>query len=78
MTSPNVETERKPDQGNGVGGDILYTRRQFVLHPYGIAWQDASVAAEFPTNVELATAANWNRVYPERKQVPISFLVTNG
>ncbi len=77
-TSPNVETERKPDQGNGVGGDILYTRRQFVMHPYGIAWQDASVAGEFPTNAELATAANWNRVYPERKQVALAYLVTNG
>lgn len=77
-TSPNVEVERKPDQGNGVGGDILYTRRQFVMHPYGIAWQDASVAKEFPTNAELESAANWARVYPERKQIPISFLITNG
>jgi len=77
-TSPNVETERKPDQGNGVGGDILYTRRQFVLHPYGIKWTDASVAKEFPSTAELATAANWDRVYPERKQIPISFLITNG
>lgn len=78
MTSPNVEVERKPDQGNGVGGDILYTRRQFVMHPYGIAWQDNTVAGEFPTNAELETAANWDRVYPERKQVGISYLITNG
>ncbi len=77
-TSPNIEVERKPDQGNGVGGDILYTRRQFALHPYGIKWNDASVAGEFPTTAELADPANWTRVYPERKQVPISFLITNG
>lgn len=77
-TSPNIEIDRKPEQGNGVGGDILYTRRQFVLHPYGIKWTDASVAGEFPTTAEMATAANWDRVYPERKQIPISFLVTNG
>jgi hypothetical protein len=77
-TSPNIEVDRKPDQGNGVGGDILYTRRQFALHPYGIKWNDASVAGEFPTTAELADPANWTRVYPERKQVPISFLITNG
>lgn len=77
-TSPNVEVDRKPEQGNGVGGDILYTRRQFVLHPYGIKWTDASVAGEFPTTAELGTAANWDRVYAERKQIPISYLVTNG
>ena len=76
--SPNIEVEPKPDQGNGMGGDILYSRRQFVLHPYGFAWQDSSVAGEFPTNTELGTAANWNRVFAERKQAPIAFLVTNG
>lgn len=76
--SPNIEVEAKPDQGNGMGGDILYSRRQFVLHPYGIKWTDASTAGEFPTNAELATAANWDRVYPERKQINIAYLVTNG
>lgn len=76
--SPNIEVDRKPEQGNGFGVDILFSRRQFVMHPYGIAWQDSSVAGEFPTNTELGTAANWNRVYAERKQIPIAFLVTNG
>ncbi|MGB3389458.1 MAG: major capsid protein [Pseudaminobacter sp.] len=76
--SPNIETEAKPDQGYGAGGDILYSRRQFVLHPYGIKWTDASVAGEFPTNAELATATNWDRVYPERKQINIAYLITNG
>lgn len=77
-TAPMVEVDRKPEQGNGVGVDILYTRRQFIMHPYGIKWTDTSVAGEFPTNTELATAANWDRVYPERKQIPIAFLLTNG
>lgn len=76
--SPSIETEAKPDQGNGMGGDILYSRRQFVLHPYGIKWTDASTAGEFPTNAELGTATNWDRVYPERKQINIAYLVTNG
>ena len=76
--SPNVEIEREPSQGNGMGVDILHTRRQFVMHPYGIKWTDTSVAGEFPTTAELATATNWDRVYAERKQIPIAFLVTNG
>lgn len=76
--SPNIEVEAKPDQGNGMGGDILYSRRQFVLHPYGIKWTDASTAGEFPTDAELATATNWDRVYAERKQIPIAYLLTNG
>lgn len=76
--SPNIETEAKPDQGNGMGGDILYSRRQFVLHPYGIKWTDASVAGSFPTDAELATVGNWDRVYPERKQINVAYLLTNG
>jgi hypothetical protein len=77
-TAPMVEVDREPGQGNGVGVDTLYTRRQFVMHPYGIKFTDTSVAGEFPTNTELATAANWDRVYAERKQIPIAFLLTNG
>jgi hypothetical protein len=77
-SSPMIEVEREALQGNGVGVDILISRRQFVLHPNGIKWTDTSVAGEFPTNAELAAASNWDRVFPERKQVPIAFLVTNG
>lgn len=63
---------------DGMGVEELWTRRQFVLHPYGIKFTDSSVAGEFPTNTELQTAANWDRVYAERKQVPIAVLLTNG
>ena len=73
-----VEVDRLPAQGNGMGVDQLWTRQQYIMHPYGIAWQDSSVAGEFPTNAELEAAANWDRVYAERKQIPISALVTNG
>jgi hypothetical protein len=27
---------------------------------------------------ELRLAANWDRVYPERKQIPLALLITNG
>ena len=72
-----VETDHKPAQGNGMGVDELWTRRQFVMHPYGIKWTDSSVAGEFPTNTELATKANWDRVYPERKQIGLALLRHN-
>ena len=77
-TSTPVEVEREPEKGNGMGVETLYTRRQFVMHPYGIKWTDTSVGGEFPSNAELATATNWDRVYAERKQIPIAVLRTNG
>ena len=73
-----VEVERKPSQGDGGGVEELWTRRQYVLHPYGIKWTDSSVAGQSPTNAELEAAANWDRVYAERKQVGLVELVTNG
>lgn len=77
-TSPTVEVHREPLHAGGVGVDALITRRQFVLHPNGIKWTDSVCTGEFPTNAELANVANWDRVYPERKQIPIAFLLTNG
>jgi hypothetical protein len=73
-----AEVDRKPEQGNGTGVELLWTRRQFVMHPYGIKFTDTSVVGDFPTNAELGTAGNWDRVYAERKQIPIAALVTNG
>ena len=29
-------------------------------------------------NVDLANPLNWDRVYDERKQVPLALLITNG
>jgi hypothetical protein len=73
-----VETDRKPSRGNGMGVDELWTRRQYIMHPYGFRWLDASRAQEFPSNAEAELAGNWDRVATERKQVRIAALVTNG
>jgi hypothetical protein len=73
-----VEVDPVPSAGDGMGMETLWTRRQFAIHPYGIKFTDTSVGGEFPTNTELALAANWDRVYPERKQIPIAALITNG
>lgn len=73
-----VEVDSDASAADGMGVEELWTRRQFVCHPYGIKFTDSSVAAEFPTNAELMQAANWDRVYAERKQIPMALLQTNG
>lgn len=73
-----VSVDEDESAGDGMGVETLYTRRQFALHPYGIKWTDAQVSGLFPTNAELMLAANWDRVYPERKQIPMALLITNG
>lgn len=73
-----VETKRDADQGNGGGVDTLFSRKTWLTHPFGFAFTSASVAGVSPTIAELKAAANWNRVFEERKQIPMAFLVTNG
>ncbi len=68
-----VETGRDVLSGN----DILVNRRHFLLHPRGIAFQNATVAGKSPSDEELALAANWSRVY-EQKNIRIVQLKTNG
>lgn len=58
------------DRDSLAGDDILINRRHFILHPRGIAFTNASVAGTSPTNTELATVGNWNRVY-ENKNIRI-------
>lgn len=74
-----TEVDRKPDTGNGSGQDILYSRQQWTLHPYG--HQYAGTAPQGgPSNAatanNLAHVASWARVAPERKQIPVVRLIT--
>lgn len=73
-----VEVDSEPAAADGMGVETLWTRRQFAMHPYGVKWTDNSVGGEFPTMAELRLATNWDRVYPERKQIPLALLITNG
>ena len=50
----------------GVGDTQVFNRRIFLLHPRGFKWLGASVAGKFPTNTELALAANWSRVFEKK------------
>ncbi len=64
-----TETDRNPNTGAGI--DYLYNRKCFIMHPRGIAWQNAVRSnVESPTRAELANAKNWMRVY-ESKQIRI-------
>lgn len=52
------------------GDDILINRQHFLLHPRGVKFTNKSVAGSSPTNAELATGTNWERVY-EPKNIRI-------
>lgn len=56
------ETSRKA----AAGIDEIFTRRAFVYHPYGVKFTSASVAGLTPSNAELATASNWEKVYDNK------------
>ncbi len=68
-----VETGRKELSAQ----DFLIHRRELILHPRGIRWNDVSIAGVSPSNAELAEAQQHTRVY-EKKNIRIAALVTNG
>ena len=77
--TPTVPTaiEREEAQGEGAGIETLWSRKTWLLHPFGYQFTSSSVVGVSPTIAEYNNAANWDRVI-ERKNVPIAFLVTNG
>lgn len=58
------------DRDSLAGEDILINRQHFILHPRGVKFTNSSVAGESPSNAELATKENWERVY-DSKQIRI-------
>lgn len=64
------------DRDSLAGEDYLITRSHFIMHPRGVAWIEATIAGEAPTNAELEDVSHWNRVY-ERKNIRVAALVTN-
>jgi hypothetical protein len=49
-----------------MGQDYVVNRKQWVLHPRGIAWKGNAVKKSGPVNAELKNPANWNRVYDHK------------
>jgi len=70
-----VEVDRQPAQGNGGGVEILFSRKTYLLHPFGFKTDTAPSATSYSL-AELEAAASWDRVV-ERKNAPIAFLITN-
>lgn len=77
--TPRVPTEvfRDPKAGNGGGVEQLWTRKTWLIHPFGYKWTDNTVTGQSPTLANLRVAANWARQVA-RKNIPIAFLKTNG
>lgn len=78
-TAPKVPVAVDRDElaGDGGGVETLSTRKAVCLHPNGFKFTSSSVAGASPTNAELATAANWDRV-SLRENVGWAVLSTNG
>lgn len=74
-----VEIWRDPQAGDGGGEEQLWTRKTWIVHPFGFQFTDTTLSgnAGSPTNADLALAVNWDRVV-DRKNVPLAFLITNG
>lgn len=73
-----VELDRKPEQGNGAGVEILWERKSWVIHPFGTAFLSATLTNGNATLAQLRLAANWDRVVLDRKSIPFAALITNG
>jgi len=71
-----VATQREELEADGGGVEYFVSRRDFVIHPLGFKYV-GSLPANGPTNVQLATASNWERVF-ERKNIPLVGIKTNG
>lgn len=70
-----VEVQRDEAAGNGAGVETLWTRKTWILHPFGFKNTGTPAATSFSLT-ELAAATTWERVV-ERKNVPMAFLITN-
>lgn len=53
--------------------DYLVNRQTFILHPRGVRFKSASVSGAAPSNAELATASNWERVFEEKAMRIVQF-----
>lgn len=63
--TPVSLTPTETDRDSLAGEDFLINRRALVLHPMGIKWK-GNPAGVTPSNAELATGANWERVYEDK------------
>lgn len=70
-----IEAWRDPRSGGGF--EYIAQRRMFLLHPRGVKWV-GSPALETASNAELATPANWQRVYQPKNIKLVTFKHKNA
>jgi len=61
------------DRDSLAGEDYLINRRTFILHPRGVKWVGAP-AGSSPSNAELETGTNWQRVYEPKAIRMVAFI----
>lgn len=78
--TPKVPSEVERNALVGGGEEYLVSRRHFILHPRGIAWeaQNGVPALDTPSNAELADDGNWNRVYESKNIRIVRFVHRNA
>lgn len=72
-----VELDSKAEAGNGEGVRTLWYRRHFVMHVRGLSFTGTPASASGVTDAELATGANWARIY-DPKLIRVVAVITNG
>ena len=70
-----LEEAFETDRDSLAGDDILISRRHFILHPRGVAFT-GTYTGQTPSETDLATPANWEKVYTD-KNVRIVRLLVN-
>lgn len=81
--SDDMEFDRQPDRGNGGGVDILWTRRNYIMHPLGYSFLSTTITGNGTETrpasaswADLALATNWQRQIA-REHIPMAFLVVS-
>jgi hypothetical protein len=69
-TAP-AKTPVESDRDKFLGIDFLINRTHYLVHPNGLSWRGNAVAAA-PSNAELATAANWVKVFDDDRNIRIT------
>jgi hypothetical protein len=78
--TPKVAAEvyRQATIGNGGGGESIWERKTWIIHPFGFEWVEGTGMVEMsPTLADLRLASHWNRVV-DRRQVPLAFIQSKG
>lgn len=75
--TPKVPSEVERNALVGGGEEYLVSRRHYVLHPRGIKWK-GTPSLDTPSNAELGTVGNWERVFDPKNIRIVAFKHKNA